>query len=127
MRPKNLTLEKEILDATLKLLETKEPVEIGMRDVAKMCNVSATSIYHYFKDKNELFKKISITCLAGLRDRMEADVSKTDDCKEKVRFALESFRDWCFEQNIDENDSISMQDISDFFDYVEMMTDLFEV
>lgn len=97
MRPKNLTLEKEILDATLKLLETKEPVEIGMRDVAKMCNVSATSIYHYFKDKNELFKKISITCLAGLRDRMEADVSKTDDCKEKVRFALESFRDWCFE------------------------------
>ena len=37
------------------------------------------------------------------------------------------FRDWCFEQNIDEDDSINMQDISDFFDYVEMMTDLFEV
>ena len=37
------------------------------------------------------------------------------------------FKDWCFEQNIDENDSISMQDVSDFFDYVEMMTDLFEV
>ena len=37
------------------------------------------------------------------------------------------FRDWCFEQNIDEDDSISMQDISDFFDYVELMTDLFEV
>ena len=48
--------------------------------------------------------------------------------KEKMKEELERlFRDWCFEQNIDENDSISMQDISDFFDYVEMMTDLFEV
>ena len=48
--------------------------------------------------------------------------------KRKMKEELERlFRDWCFEQNIDENDSISMQDISDFFDYVEMMTDLFEV
>jgi hypothetical protein len=48
--------------------------------------------------------------------------------KRKMKEELERlFRDWCFEQNIDEDDSISMQDISDFFDYVEMMTDLFEV
>ena len=48
--------------------------------------------------------------------------------EEKMKEELERlFRDWCFEQNIDENDSISMQDVSDFFDYVEMMTDLFEV
>ena len=33
------------------------------------------------------------------------------------------FRDWCFEQGIEEGDSISMQDIADFFDFVEMMTD----
>jgi len=48
--------------------------------------------------------------------------------EEKMKEELERlFKDWCFEQNIDEDDSISMQDVSDFFDYVEMMTDLFEV
>ena len=47
---------------------------------------------------------------AGLRDRMEADVSKTDDCREKVRFALESFRDWCFE-----NPTVAVAVLSKFF------------
>lgn len=48
--------------------------------------------------------------------------------EKKMKEELERlFRDWCFEQNIDEDDSISMQDVSDFFDYVELMTDLFEV
>lgn len=40
--------------------------------------------------------------------------------KEKLK---QLFHDWCFEQNIGEDDLISMKDMADFFDFVEMMTD----
>jgi len=72
----------------------------------------------------------------GLRARPLSKRGPTYTCggnvdgkrEEKMKEELERlFKDWCFEQNIDEDDSISMQDVSDFFDYVEMMTDLFEV
>lgn len=41
-----------------------------------------------------------------------------------MREKLENlFRDWCFDQMIEEGDPISMVDMADFFDYVELMTD----
>ena len=40
--------------------------------------------------------------------------------KEKLK---QLFRDWCFEQMIEEGGSVSMSDMADFFDYVELMTD----
>ena len=33
------------------------------------------------------------------------------------------FRDWCFEQNISQDDRITFADVASFFDYVELMTD----
>ncbi|WP_415749215.1 TetR/AcrR family transcriptional regulator, partial [Treponema peruense] len=38
----------------------KEPEEIGMREIAKKCGVSATAIYHYYRDKDCLFQSISL-------------------------------------------------------------------
>ena len=63
MRLPNKELENQILLAAIDLLMEKEPAEIGMRDVAKKCGVSATSIYNYYKDKNELFMRISLSCI----------------------------------------------------------------
>lgn len=98
MRPQNKELEHQILNAALELLTEKEPVEIGMRDVANKCGISATAIYHYYKDKNQLFMKISITCLSELSERMKDRLSKISECRQKVRTALEVYRDWCFER-----------------------------
>lgn len=97
MRPANTELERQILDAAMELLVEKDPSEIGMRSLAEKCGISATSIYHYYKDKNELFIRISVTCLEELKDRIEENVSQSDDLKTKLRLALESYRDWCFE------------------------------
>ena len=41
--------------------------------------------------------------------------------KEKLK---RLFDDWCEEQLIKEDDPITMKDMADFFDYVEMMSDL---
>ncbi|MBQ0051019.1 MAG: TetR/AcrR family transcriptional regulator [Treponema sp.] len=87
----------KILNTTLELLTEKEPSEIGMRDVAKKCGISATSIYTYYKDKNEIFIKISVSSINNLKNLMSAKVSSIEDPKEKIRTALETYRDWCFE------------------------------
>lgn len=98
MRLPNPILETEILEAALELMQDKDPSQIGMREVAKKCGISATSIYNYYKDKNQLLIRISITCLTELKDKMTARVSKVDEKKEKVREALAAYRDWCFEK-----------------------------
>lgn len=98
MRLPNPVLETEILEAALVLMQDKDPSQIGMRDVAKKCGISATSIYNYYKDKNELLIRISITCLTELKNHMSARVSKVEGLKERVREAFETYRDWCFEK-----------------------------
>lgn len=98
MRLPNKELENQILLAAIELLMEKEPAEIGMRDVAKKCSVSATSIYNYYRDKNELFMKISLSCLAELTERMKSSLKDVEDPVEKIRTSLKVYRDWCFEK-----------------------------
>lgn len=122
MRPANKELESQILQAAIELLMDNEPSEIGMRDVAKKCNISATSIYNYYKDKNELFMKISLSCLSEIAEKMKASVAEIPDCREKIKTSLKVFRDWCFEKpkvamllltKLEEN--ISDEDIMSFY------------
>ena len=98
MRLPNKELENQILQMAIELLMEKEPAEIGMRDVAKKCNISATSIYNYYKDKNELFMKISISCLGELAEKMKGAIKEMDDPVEKIITALKVYRNWCFEK-----------------------------
>lgn len=122
MKLPNKELENQILLAAIDLLTEKEPSEIGMRDVAKKCNVSATSIYNYYKDKNELFMKISLSCLGELAERMQDALKNIENPVEKIKTSLQVYRDWCFEKpkvailvfsKLDEN--ISNDDIMNFY------------
>ena len=97
MRTTNPKLQPMILQKTLELLQEKEPYEIGMRDIAEKCGVTATTIYRYYKDKEDLFRKISLDNLERLNFFLEKRVSKIDNPKEKLIAALKAFRDWCFE------------------------------
>lgn len=98
MRLPNKELENQILQMAIELLMEKEPAEIGMRDVAKKCNVSATTIYNYYKDKNQLFMKISLFFLRELSEKMSAALKTVEPPAEKIRTALKVYRDWCFEK-----------------------------
>lgn len=97
MRKANPELEKTIRTKTLELLQEKEPYEIGMRDIAIKCGVSATSIYLYYKDKDDLFRKISLDSLEILSQYMQSKIERIKSPKKKVVEALKAFRDWCFE------------------------------
>lgn len=97
MRPENTTLEQKIYDATLDLLMQKDPDQIGMRDIAAKCSVTATAIYRYYQDKEAIFKKISVSCLEEIKSRMEEKILPVSDRRLRVTEALRAFRDWCFE------------------------------
>lgn len=72
----------------------KEPEEIGMREIAKKCGVSATAIYRYYRDKDCLFQAISLDCLNQINSVIEAAAENAASSKEKVLAAIRAFRNW---------------------------------
>lgn len=97
MRKANAEIMPLIKQRTLELLMKKNPEEIGMRDIAENCGITATSIYHYYKDKDKLFQAISLDCLYKLNDRIKEAAKNGNTIKKQIKNAIKSFRDWCFE------------------------------
>ena len=84
MRNPNPELINQIKEAALKLLMEKEPEQIGMRDIASECKITATNIYHYFKDKDRLFQSISLDCLNQLNERIKENAGNQLKHKSKM-------------------------------------------
>lgn len=96
MRAPNPEMERTIRQKTLELLMEKEPEEIGMRDIATSCGVTATTIYYYYADKERLFEAVKKDCMAEM-DRMIAEsAGKLSDSIGMLRAGLAAFRDWAF-------------------------------
>ena len=94
MRNANPELVSSIKERTLELLMEKEPAEIGMREIAQKCGISATAIYHYYRDKDCLFQAISLDCLNEINTVIESAAEKVAQPKEKCLAAIRAFRDW---------------------------------
>lgn len=97
MRIQNPELERKIRLECRALLLEKEPEEIGMRDIAARCGVSATSIYYYYADKDALFEAVKLDFLAGLDARIRSGVVEASGATERLRAGLAAFRDWALE------------------------------
>lgn len=97
MRNPNPNIMPLIKKKALELLMHKNPEEIGMRDIAKECEITATSIYHYYKDKDKLFQAISLDCLYALNERIKTASQRGGSVKEQIKNAISEYRDWCVE------------------------------
>ena len=97
MRTANPNIKPLIKEKTLNLLMHKNPDQIGMRDIAKECEITATSIYHYYADKDRLFQEISLDCLYELNERIKAASKNGSTAREQIKNAITAFRDWSFE------------------------------
>ena len=60
MRNPNPEIIKKIQQNLEELLKTNSPEEISMRNLAQKCEISAANIYHYYKNKEELFSSLGI-------------------------------------------------------------------
>ena len=97
MRNPNTEIMPLIKRQTLELLMKKNPDQIGMRDIAKNCGITATNIYHYYKDKDKLFQEIGLDCLYELNDKIKKASQNGDSAKKQIENAIGAFRDWCFD------------------------------
>ena len=97
MRKPNTEIKKIIKEKSLELLMQKNPEQIGMREIAAACGITATNIYHYYKDKDRLFQEISLDCLYKLNIRLTKATQKEKTIKKQIQSAIEAYRDWCFE------------------------------
>ena len=97
MRNPNTEIKSTIKEKTLELLMQKNPEQIGMREIAATCQITATNIYHYYKDKDRLFQEISLDCLYELNSRLTQAAQKGKNLKKQIQNAIETYRDWCFE------------------------------
>jgi AcrR family transcriptional regulator len=107
MAKKETDLAPRIREKTLELLLEKAPEEISMRDIAKACEVTATSIYYYYKDKDSLFTEIKLVCLDAMHKDLSSRIEEKiihyqisherSDLLTEIRSVFEAFRDWAFE------------------------------
>ena len=97
MRKPNTEIKEIIKEKSLELLMQKNPEQIGMREIAAACGITATNIYHYYKDKDRLFQEISLDCLYKLNIRLTKATQKEKTIKKQIQSAIEAYRDWCFE------------------------------
>jgi len=65
-----------IMEAALKLFETKLFHEIGMREIAKEAGVSAATIYRYFPSRDDLFIEALIQDMNNIEKQLEQDVAE---------------------------------------------------
>lgn len=96
MRNPNTEIASIIKAKTLELLMEKEPTEIGMREIAKECLVTATTLYNYYKDKESIFQTISRDSIKELNEII-LNETKNFYGKEKFIFAGKIFKNWCLE------------------------------
>ncbi len=75
MRKPNLEIAEKIKSAVEELLKEKDSSQIGMRDVAEKCGISAANIYHYYKNKDEMLKNI------GIQSEIQKQTAKNDGRK----------------------------------------------
>ncbi len=124
MRKPNTEIKSIIKERTLELLMQKNPEQIGMREIAATSKITATNIYHYYKDKDRLFQEISLDCLYELNTRLSESAQKGKTLKSQIQNAIEAYRDWCFEnprrallvmQGIKSADDVSPELIEEYY------------
>ena len=97
LRNPNTEIIPLIKQKTLEMLMEANPSEIGMRDIAKKCGVTATNIYHYYKDKDSLFQAISLDCIRQLNEIIKNEAKKGAGTKNQIKNAISAFCAWCFD------------------------------
>lgn len=74
-----MPLREDILEVSRSILVKNGFGKMSMRKIARKADVSATSIYLYFQNKDELLLALIETSIANLSAALENQLQKTDD------------------------------------------------
>ncbi len=84
MRVKDENKEIQILEAALKLIARIGLAGLKMSDLAKEAHVATGTLYIYFKDKEELIRKLYLYLLRKSSDEVIKDIPDHEPLKKRV-------------------------------------------
>src|SRR5689334_13435951 len=84
-------LRQEIMDAAREMFVADGYQNVSMRKIADKIGYSATTIYLYFKDKNDLLHQICEQTFALLAANIKAIYMLSDNRLEKLRSGLREY------------------------------------
>ena len=84
-------LRQEIMDAAREMFVAEGYANVSMRKIADKIGYSATTIYLYFKDKNDLLHQICEQTFARLAQNIKAIYQLSDNPLEKLRSGLREY------------------------------------
>lgn len=101
-KTKENSLKKRIISAARKVLVAEGYRNFSLRKIARKVDVSATSIYLHFEDKDALVHNLMEKAIDRLNDQLEQEVAKHDDpisklealARKYVEFALNYPREY---------------------------------
>src|SRR5579871_6373414 len=80
---KDDVIQQQILEAAKQLFATYGIAKVNMEDVAKAIGKGRSSLYYYYKSKDELLDAVIQKKLSEARQAIEQAVSKADTTEEK--------------------------------------------
>lgn len=90
--PEEFALEKQkIIDAAILLMKKTGLSGMSMRKLAQSLNMSATNLYNYFENKDEIYLHIRINSFNLLYDRLTEAQAEKSEAFEKLEAYLRAF------------------------------------
>lgn len=96
VRPSNPELSEKILLATAAIVEEHGPDGVTMRGVARAIEYSATTIYLYFENKDDLLNQTVVRAFGWFSDAM-TEASHTGTGVERIRNRALGYVRWALE------------------------------
>jgi AcrR family transcriptional regulator len=93
-RPPNPQLIKLIQNIVAEEIQVKGIEGVTVRLVAERAGISATTIYYYFKNKEELFDKLKFSVARELDEYIFNRISRKDSPEKQFRELIDAFIDW---------------------------------
>jgi AcrR family transcriptional regulator len=78
-------IQKEILQAALRLYKKFGPDKVTMDDVANASGRSRTSLYYYYKNRDEIFQAVMETVASQVADEIRLAVTAAPTLKDKIQ------------------------------------------
>src|ERR1700760_1284909 len=81
---KDIFVQQQILDAAKKLFQAHGLYKVTMDDVAKAIGKGRSSLYYYYKSKDEIFDAVMLVEIREMLSAMTAAVEQANTAEEKL-------------------------------------------
>jgi AcrR family transcriptional regulator len=93
-RPPNPELIEKIILFTIDEIHENGTKNISMRKLSKGVNITPTTIYYYFKNKDDLLDQVKLYAISDLDSFMKNNININKSYSHQLKMAVHSFIDW---------------------------------